>query len=820
MQNRLSDLISGLSAISDLTQIWAQGSDDRATASSEAPQPGDGGMGGGDSAPEFGWVKPESEDGRAGHDSLPALFQSKIAIPGEADQGWTGRVASDWPAFTPETQSVAAAARDLTDRQWHLDNTGQVDGIVGIDLNMKNLWRDYDGSGVTIGIWDDGIDYNHADLAAAYDTSLHVRAKGEVHDPLARTSVSEHGTAVAGIIAADRDGDGVTGIAHGARIAGVDILSDIGIKTDFGPLKDFDVTNHSWGYDPGYALGVTSPKWTSRFADLDKSSVSGRDGLGTINVFAAGNDREKDRNTNDSGLTSLSHTIAVAAVSHDGMIADYSTPGATLLVAAPSSGYVNGVWTGIWTTDRTGEDGYSSGRETGTDSADHTNAFGGTSAAAPMVSGVVALMLEANPGLGWRDVQEILAHTARHVGSDVGRRVSGYEEFGWNFNAAKTWNGGGLHHSNDYGFGLVDAWAAVRLAENWTSVQNQDNRREVEEATSLKSGLLSFGRPISVDLTVRAKSDVETIGIDVDFLRGGMEGYTITLTSPSGTVSTLSTPSDTGKPVTDWYFASKAFWGEQSVGTWTVTITGDMFNASIASLNSVALTTLGGVDSPDDIHVFTNEFSDYVGQGYGHSKRISDRNGGQDTLNMSAVSAASRIDLARGDGRIDGVDVMISGRFERVVGGDRGDIFKGKAIGEDLRGVRGDDVLVGRGGKDTLSGGEGRDVLKGGSGRDTLSGGAGRDLLKGGKDADKLYGGAGNDRINGEAGRDILVDGAGADRLTGGGGRDIFRFATDGETDRILDFTDGSDRQDRAAGGIDEGSGHQEQTRRRGPDRS
>ncbi len=106
--------------------------------------------------------------------------------------------------------------------------------------------------------------------------------------------MSAHGTAVAGIIAADRDGDGVTGIAHGARIAGVDILSD---ASGSGPIsshcKDFDVTNHSWGYDPGYALGVTSSRWTSRFADLDESSVSGRDGLGTINVFAAGNGRER-----------------------------------------------------------------------------------------------------------------------------------------------------------------------------------------------------------------------------------------------------------------------------------------------------------------------------------------------------------------------------------------------------------------------------------------------------------------------------------------------------------------------------------------------
>ena len=84
-----------------------------------------------------------------------------------------------------------------------------------------------------------------------------------------------------------------------------------------------------------------------------------------------------------------------------------------------------------------------------------------------MVTGVVSLMYDANAGLGWRDVQSILASSARHVGSDVGGGIAGSEHYAWDFNAAGTWNGGGQHFSNDYGYGLVDALAAVRLAETW-----------------------------------------------------------------------------------------------------------------------------------------------------------------------------------------------------------------------------------------------------------------------------------------------------------------------------------------------------------------
>src|SRR5206468_6417226 len=131
--------------------------------------------------------------------------------------------------------------------------------------------------------------------------------------------------------------------------------------------------------------------------------------------------------------------------------------GACVLVTAPtraSFATTDGV---VVTTDLTGTDGYNLG-PSGTGADDYTDQFGGTSAAGPMVTGVVALMLEANPAIGWRDVQNILAASAKHTGSAFGATSPGTNENGnWFLNGAANWNGGGMHFSNDYGYGKVDA---------------------------------------------------------------------------------------------------------------------------------------------------------------------------------------------------------------------------------------------------------------------------------------------------------------------------------------------------------------------------
>lgn len=700
------------------------------------------------------------------------------------DGGWGANDGAVEPA-PPEVPPVKGP--NLADREWHLRNPDAGQG--GRDLNLVPLRGEYTGAGVRIGIWDDGIQYDHPDLQRAYDPTLHIRIGSGLHDPYASGELAIHGTAVAGIIAAADDGAGVVGVAPDARIAGVDILSPDGTTANtFRALKDFDITNHSWGPDYPYQVEILGRRWVDSYYDgLYESAVLGRGGLGTINVFSAGNDRTEGRQTIDSLLTGKAHGIAVGAVTQTGDVSWYSTPGATLLVSAPS----NGGGAGIWTTDRTGAAGYSDSRnEVANRTADYTSEFGGTSAAAPMVSGIVALMLEANPRLGWRDVQEILAHTARHVGSAVGDGPRGDELHVWSFNAAATWNGGGLHHSNDYGFGLVDAHAAVRLAESWTKLQTEKTRSAEVEAswTGLKQVTDGRGKAIGIELDVAHARDVETVALDLNFVNGLISDYRIALVSPSGTRSVLSVPSHDGAGRSDWSFSSKAFWGEDPVGTWKVRIADPVHNYFTGFLSRADLRLEGGVFDADDIHVITPEFSNYVGAGFGHEATLADRNGGRDTLNAATLRSDVKIDLADRSGSLDGVEVTLAGRFEAVVGGDGDDILRGARGHDTLEGMRGADQLTGRVGHDSLSGGKG---------------------------ADRLAGGSGNDRLFGGAHGDILRDGPGRDVLSGGAGADVFVLSRDVGRDRITDFEAGSDRialrggdfdtlglHDRAGGGV------------------
>lgn len=130
-------------------------------------------------------------------------------------------------------------------------------------------------------------------------------------------------------------------------------------------------------------------------------------------------------------------------------------------------------------------------------------------------------------------------------------------------------------------------------------------------------------------------------------------------------------------------------------------------------------------------------------------------------------------DLLEGGG---GADLLFGGlNNDRLVGGEGADTLSG-----DL----GDDILEGGKGGDSLAGGDSDDRLQGGDGADTLTGNGGNDTLTGGKGSDSLVGGGGADELS---------DGKGEDTMVGGGGADVFVLASDGQTDRILDFQDGID---------------------------
>lgn len=716
--------------------------------------------------------------------------------------------------YSTEIDAFYMPSDGMVSSQWHLKNTGQTGGTPGIDINVTAVWDDYTGAGVSIGIYDDGVDYTHADLNDNYDASQHLIINGYTYDAMPNNGY--HGTAVAGLIAAENDGTGTVGVAYGSTITGVPILQSVMAPQIIAALNEwdhFDVVNNSWGNTTPFQVNASSSDeyWRSFDAAIVNAGT-GRDGLGTIIVKSAGNNRASGNDTNYDNFSNHRQVITVGAVDHKGMVTNYSTPGATTLITAPSSNLT----LGLTTTDVSGAAGDNSG--------DYLSDFGGTSAAAPLVTGVVALMLEANPDLGWRDVQEILAMSARQTGDPA--TLSGYEKYVWAFNGAENWNGGGMHFSNDYGFGMVDALAAVRLAESWTLQGTSANEIRVSVSAAPNAAIPDNGS-VTFQLAIPQDIIIDHVELTVDILHPNRGDLRITLTSPDGTVSIVMDRPLNGTESGDnllFRFGSNAFWGENSAGTWTVTIS-DTKGGNVGTVKSLNLAAYGDSLTADDLYVFTNEYASLASDP--SRATLTDSDGGTDMLNAAAVTSGSTLDLRSGaTSIIAGKSIKIANgtTIENAYGGDGADLIIGNAGANKLYGARGDDTLEGGAGDDMLDGGTGNDIARyagdrsrysitsenggyrvtdsqsGGNGSDflinvegiqfsdgfySLDGGAtpppppppstditgtsGDDVLDGSSSDDRLFGKEGNDRLKGKAG---------ADRLDGGTGIDVADFST------------------------------------------
>lgn len=697
-------------------------------------------------------------------------------------------------AFISNTNIQNLPSDPLFNQQWHLLNSEP--GL--LDLNVVDVWEDYTGKGVEVAVIDDAVQWWHPDLIDNYSTFKDWDFENNDTDS-GGVDGENHGTAVAGIISASADNNiGGVGIAYHSSLFGFQVnghsidesliqqltaaITYASGQNQDGYEGEADIINLSYGTAKGpnfFDSFLSHENMTALNEAIDNASILGREGLGTILVKSAGNSRQEDynQNTNSESWNANPHTISVAAVDQDGYVSDYSTPGASVLVSAFGTPWE------VVTTDRVGEEGYNIVDEAGNVYAsDFTNSFSGTSAAAPMVSGVVALMLEANPDLGWRDVQEILAYSARQVGSPVEipssdwgsgvwlsntsddwttnvSEVEHHEKYDWTFNGANNWNGGGLHFSNDYGFGLVDAKAAVRLAETWGETPQTSHN-----AVSLTSDFLDGSTWLNdwgtySNRFINNSLDIEHVEVDVSFTDwfdlGDLE---IRLISPNSTSSVLINDSgennespEGGFGAGNWQFFSNAFRGEDAFGEWQV----QLFDAdnnwtSPIIVDDINITFHGQAASWDDTLIFTNEYSDYAHGGFGHSTVI-DGGLGTDTLNAAAVDSDTVIDLATGTGQIDGVAVGIA-NVEKVITGDGNDVIVGDGFDNTLRGMRGDDVLVGGAGSDWLDGGKGNDFLNGtnpgvwnaGQGEyDVLTGGLGADVFALGDEFEAFYAGLG-----------------------------------------------------------------------------
>ncbi|RJF86588.1 hypothetical protein D3874_05765 [Oleomonas cavernae] len=437
----------------------------------------------------------------------------------------------------------------------------------------------------------------------------------------------------------------------------------------------------------------------------------------------------------------------------------------------------------------------------------------GTSFATPIVAGVVALMLEANPLLTYRDVQQILASSARVLADSV---------TGWDQNGAITLNGAGFHVSHDFGFGLVDAHAAVRLAESWQGFGAGGQQVLIDADTSASpAGAIpdqgSLSR--SVNIAPVPGVTVEWAEVDINLAHTHLGDLRITLISPDGTASILMDRPAAGTLATDdlnFTLTTNHAWGEAPDGTWTLKVE-DLGTGGTGTLVAWDLRLYGNDTASATTYVFNDEYA-ALDRGDG---RIEGRDTARDVINAAAVTAAVTIDLATAAAVIGdrALTIVNPSLIDDVMGGDGNDVIVGNALGNKLAGARGSDSLRGGAGNDTLDGGAGIDTLAGGVGNDvyyvdraddvvteasgegsdtintsvdwvlaasqyvekvvalgttgiTLTGNAMANQLVGNDAANTLNGGGGDDVLQGAGGDDRLTGGSGNDRLDGGAGID------------------------------------------------
>ena len=280
--------------------------------------------------------------------------------------------------------------------------------------------------------------------------------------PISGSPSAAHGTEVAGLAVASLNNARMVGVAPGANLA-----SWVIFNTNFQLASDehlmdmyqyqsnvVSIQNHSWGNNGETLDGPTLLEQIG----ISNAISQGRSRGGVVMVRSAGNDRQLGANANDDGYPSDPRVIAVAAVRFDGRVASSSEPGACVLLGAPSGDLAAG-FDGLFTTDLIGTRGVNQisffpPYEDLSDYVFDSLGFSGTSASAPQIAGIVALMLSANPSLTYRDVQQILILSARHFDlADPDLVV----------------NGAGFIVSHNDGFGVPDAGVAVNLARSWVN---------------------------------------------------------------------------------------------------------------------------------------------------------------------------------------------------------------------------------------------------------------------------------------------------------------------------------------------------------------
>jgi hypothetical protein len=522
------------------------------------------------------------------------------------------------------TFTIASLSDPLATQQWHLKNTGQnafadTTGIAGFDINVEPVFSTFGftGNGVIAAVVDTGMEIAHEDLAANVVAGGSWDFINNDTDPTnTAVTTGDHGTSVSGLIAMARNAVGGIGVAPRASLKGFNFLSSnqsqqffldsLGGSTINPNSSDVFVFNQSFGID---ATG-DSPIDPTEEAQYLSGVTNLRGGKGALYVKAAGNGFNgicplaslSCDNPSFDPVNTLPYQIVAGAVNADGIRASYSTAGSAIWVGAPggefgenaavSPGFpANAYKPAMVTTDQSGcANGYSrtaattsnfnKGTIPSTNTAcNYTNTMNGTSSATPVTVGVIALTLEANPALTWRDVKHILASTARQI--DAARPAVNVTLSDGSYVAQPAWTNkaAGFQFHNWYGFGMVDASAAVNMARNYNLAQ----LGSFVNTGFISSGAISIAIPdnsvigatSALSVPANPVHVIEAVQIRVSITHTFTGDLGIELISPAGTRSVLKNIADQfagDQNLSNMVLLSNAFYGENPAGTWTMKV--------------------------------------------------------------------------------------------------------------------------------------------------------------------------------------------------------------------------------------------------------
>ncbi|OLL26525.1 Protease KEX1 [Neolecta irregularis DAH-3] len=495
--------------------------------------------------------------------------------------------------------------------QWHLVNTVQV----GHDINVTGVWEaGVTGEGVVVALVDDGLDMSSDDLSDNYFPAGSYDFNDHDSEPKPVLLDDYHGTRCAGEIAAVRNSVCGVGVAYNAKVSGIRILSaDISDVDEAVALNYAYQQNHiyscSWGPpDDGQSMEAPS--------DLIQRSVvnginNGRGKRGSIFVFASGNGAFSGDNCNFDGYTNSIFSITVGAIDRQGNHPHYAEKCCAQLAVT----YSSGVNDSIHTTD------------VGKNKC--TTRHGGTSAAAPLAAGILALVLSVRPDLTWRDMQYLVLESAVEVDVD---------DSDWQMTAK------GRRYNHKYGYGKFDSWAIVQNARNFTLKKTpswyHSNVTTVEQDIPQgEEGLKSSISITKEDMANANLENVEHITVTVNIAHGRRGEVSVHLTSPHNVTSRLAEKRslDGSKDgFENWRFMSVMHWGEEGIGNWTLHVMDTEVNENKGKLQDWKISLWG--ESIDESKTVPYELP-------GESRK-----GGQPTIDFPVTSSPNSTAISSSNG--------------------------------------------------------------------------------------------------------------------------------------------------------------------------